>query len=711
MLRIIVVALLALLTACDNGEWNNPHAEVGHNEKVMYLTFTSPPKNLDPVRSYNKDEATLIDQIYEPPLQYDYLQRPYVLKPLTLTQLPTVEYLDESGHGLPADHATPTYSRYTFEIKRGINFQPHAAFALNAQGKPRYNFANLKDAAGYRRIEDFEHTGTKELVAKDYIYQIKRMADPKLQLPIWDIVSEYVVGLETLRQQIVEKREEQSGEWVDLRTLPLAGVREINSHSFSVTLQGRYPQFKYWLAFHFFAPVPAEVDRFYHLPGQQDKNISLAFHPVGTGAFMMIKHDASSEIVLAKNPNFHEEYYPSEGGAGDAESGLLDAAGQSLPFLDRVIFRLEKEAIPVWTKFLQGYYDRSGVSSDSFDQAVNVGVDGISLSDEMRAKGIELSVNIEPAIYYVGFNMLDPVVGGYTDRQRKLRTAIAVAYDEFEQISIFRNGSGEVAMGPIPPEITGYSAGEAGINRQVFDWDGAAQKKPIDYAKQLLREAGYPDGRDEVTGSPLVLNFDTTQTGGGSARQSWLIKQFAKLGIQLNIRATDYNRFQDKMESGHAQIFFWGWFADYPDPENFLFLLYGPNSRVGSGGSGVNSSNYNNPEYNKLFNKMKVMPDSPQRLEIIRQMVAIYHRDVPWASGFHPSSFVLSNAWTKNYKAHGMSQVTLKYQSIDIDLRAQKRREWNRPVLWPLWLCAGVVLVTGVPGYRAYRRRQLKRIN
>jgi len=165
------------------------------------------------------------------------------------------------------------------------------------------------------------------------------------------------------------------------------------------------------------------------------------------------------------------------------------------------------------------------------------------------------------------------------------------------------------------------------------------------------------------------------------------------------------------MESGHAQIFFWGWFADYPDPENFLFLLYGPNSRVGSGGSGVNSSNYNNPEYNKLFNQMKVMPDSPQRLEIIRQMVAIYHRDVPWASGFHPSSFVLGNAWTKNYKAHGMSQVTLKYHNIDIGLRAQKRREWNRPVFWPLWLCAGVVLVTGVPGYRAYRRRQLKRIN
>ena len=185
-----------------------------------------------------------------------------------------------------------------------------------------------------------------------------------------------------------------------------------------------------------------------------------------------------------------------------------------------------------------------------------------------------------------------------------------------------------------------------------------------------------------------------------------MIKQFKKLGIQLNIRSTDYNRFQEKMELGNAQIFSWGWFADYPDPENFLFLLYGPNGRVGSGGSGVNAINYDNPQYNRLFNQMKTMADSPERLAIIKQMIDIYHRDLPWASGFHPQSFVLNNQWMKNYKPHGISQATLKFQNIDPQLREQKRQQWNQPVLWPLALVLLVVLLVTITGVLAYRRRQ-----
>jgi len=239
---------------------------------------------------------------------------------------------------------------------------------------------------------------------------------------------------------------------------------------------------------------------------------------------------------------------------------------------------------------------------------------------------------------------------------------------------------------------------------------GMAQRKSLEEAKRLLAEAGYPEGRHAKTGEPLVLNLDTT-TGGSTdnARNTWLMKQFAKLGIQLNIRATDYNRFQDKMEKGNAQIFFWGWFADYPDPENFLFLLYGPNGRVGSGGSGVNSSNYANPEYDRLFNLMKNMEDSPQRQKIIDQMLTIVRKDTPWASSFHPQSFVLSHGWMKNYKNHGISQATLKYQNMDTELRAQKRRAWNQPVVWPLILLCFLMIALALPGYCVYRaRRQLR---
>ena len=704
--------LILVMVGCENEVWNNPHAPADLAEKIMYREFTSPPKHLDPIRSYNLDEATLIDQIYEPPLEYHYLKRPYELKPLTLTRLPLVEHLDEDGVVLVGKNQQPAFSRYTFNLKEGVMYQPHPAFATKDDGEAFYDFADLTSASNYKKLVDFKRVDTKELVADDYIYQIKRMSDPGLQFPIWDIVSEYIIGLKEMRQTVSIFREENPKAWLNFNDLHLSGVRKIDRYTFSITLNGIYPQFKYWLAFHFFAPIPMEVDRFYHLPGQQQKNITLDLHPVGTGAFMMTKHDASSEIVLEKNPHFREEYYPSHGELSDIDNGLLADAGKKLPFIDKIVFRLEKEAIPLWTKFLQGYYDRAAINTDSFDQSVNVSVDGIALSDEMQKKGVNLITAIEPATYYVGFNMLDPVVGGYSERNRKLRQAITIAYDEEEFISIFRNGRGEVAMSPIPPGIFGYQQGEGGVNTEAFIWkDNAPRKKSLEYAKELMRDAGYPDGRDALTGAPLILNFDTTiSMGDDSALQNWRIQQFSKLGIQLNIRATDYNRFQDKMESGRAQIFFWGWFADYPDPENFLFLHYGPNGRVGSGGSGANSSNYDNPRYNELFNQMKIMPDSPERLAIIERMLQIYRFDAPWASSFHPVTFTLSNEWVRNYKPHGMSQVTLKYQDIDTNLRASKQRAWNKPEVWPLALMLVLFLMILIPGYRAYRRRQRRRI-
>ncbi|MEE8057083.1 MAG: ABC transporter substrate-binding protein [Pseudomonadales bacterium] len=713
VLCVALLALLCSLSGCDQQTWNNPHSSENTDQLIMYSVFSSRPKHLDPVRTYNLDEATFIDQIYEPPLEYHYLKRPYTLKTLTLTQMPQVRYWDQQGNELDSERKAPAFSTYFFEIKPDIRYQPHPAFAINEAGKPFYHFDSVEESADFKTFDDFSETGSKVLVADDYIYQYKRMADPTLQMPIWDLVSHYVVGMKELREEIIQFREQNPGQWINLDQFELAGVKKLNQYSFTVKLHGKYPQFKYWLAFHFFAPIPMEVDRFYHLPGLADKNISLDFHPVGTGAYMMTKHNPNEEIVLARNPNYHDDFYPSQGEPSDVEKGLIEDAGKQLPIIDKIIFRLEKESIPVWTKFLQGYYDRSGISSDSFDQAVNVGVEGIGLSDEMQDKGISLSMTIEPATYYLGFNMLDDQVGGFSEKNQKLRHAIAIAYDEKEQISIFRNGRGEEAMSPLPPGVFGYQAGKEGINPYVFDWvNGKAQRKPIEMAKKLLAEAGYPNGRDINTGKPLVLNLDTTSGGGGdTARQKWLIKQFKKIDIELNIRATDYNRFQDKMEKGNAQIFFWGWFADYPDPENFLFLLYGPNGRVGSGGSGVNSSNYSNPEYDKLFNQMKTMENSAERLAIIQKMIDIYRHDMPWASSFHPQTFVLNNAWVKNYKPHGISQATLKFQNIDRILRAQKRKEWNQPVILPLIILVIILLLVSIPGYQAYKRRLTQRVN
>jgi oligopeptide transport system substrate-binding protein len=199
----------------------------------------------------------------------------------------------------------------------------------------------------------------------------------------------------------------------------------------------------------------------------------------------------------------------------------------------------------------------------------------VQLTDEMRDKGISLLTSVRASIFYMGFNMLDPVVGGLGEQATKLRQALSIAIDQEEFISIFMNGRGIPATSPLPPGIFGYLDGREGINPVVYDWvDGRAQRKPLAEAKRLLAEAGWPNGRNAVTGEPLVLNLDTTTGGmGEKSRLDWLTRQFARLDIQLVVRSTDFNRFQEKIRKGAVQLYYLGWNADYPDPENFLFLL------------------------------------------------------------------------------------------------------------------------------------------
>ena len=277
--------------------------------------------------------------------------------------------------------------------------------------------------------------------------------------------------------------------------------------------------------------------------------------------------------------------------------------------------------------------------------------------------------------------MLDEVVGGYDLKKRKLRQALSIALNIEEYIQIFLNGRGIGAQSPIPPGIFGYQEGPEGINPIIYEWDAqlrSPRRKDLKTAKGLLAEAGYTDGK------PLVLFFDTVAGGPESkAVLDWLRKQFAAIGVQLQVRTTDYNQFQTKVLQGNFQLIQWGWSADYPDPENFLFLLYGPNAKVTS--QGENAANYDNPRFNELFRRAENMVNSAERAALIRDMLAIAQEDAPWIWGFHPVGYGLYHAWQHNTKPLTFGGNTLKYKRIDPDLREQSRIAWNRPITAPLW--------------------------
>jgi ABC-type transport system substrate-binding protein len=272
---------------------------------------------------------------------------------------------------------------------------------------------------------------------------------------------------------------------------------------------------------------------------------------------------------------------------------------------------------------------------------------------------------------------------------------MSTAVDSEEWTRLFLNGRGVPAHSPLPPGIFGYES----------DYRNPFRTVDLDEARRLLKEAGYPGGIDPDTGKPLRLTFDSYQTTAqGLLQNQYFVNAWREIGLDVKIEATSYNQFQQKVRNGAYQIFSWGWVADYPDPENFLFLLTSEMARSRSGGP--NTANFSNARYDQLFLKMKVRENDAERMATIREMLAILEAERPWIELFHPEDYALYHGWLRNVKPAGMAFPTLKYRDLDPALREQQRREWNRPVTWPAYalLAAGVAIV--LPGVRTFFRER-----
>jgi len=591
-------ALLALwASACSN----NPYERPGHR-KVWYTVIGEDPHGLDPVRAGDTLSGGIIAQIYDCLYEYHYLKRPYELVPCLAETMPQV-----SEDGLV----------YTIPLKRGVRFHDDPCFP---GGKGR------------------------EVVAEDVVYAIKRLADKNNQPRGWWLLEGKVVGLDAFHEESLEADERA----MDYGR-PVEGLRAIDSHSLEIRLTEPYPQLKYALGMTYTAPVAREAVEFY---GEDFVN-----HPVGTGAFRLKEWSKRWRLILERNPTYRQDDYPHEGEPGDREAGLLDAAGTRLPIVDEVHYTIVRESQPMWLYFKQGYRDTSGVSKDNFAEAVTT---ARTLTPGFVRKGVRLIKTSEMDVYYVGFNMKDPVVGA----NKALRQAMSLAYDTEWRIEHMMNGRAISAQSPIPPGMFGYDP-EFRNPYKGPDAEAAARK---------LTEAGFPGGTGP-DGRPLQVSYDIG-SADPAARQNALAfaEDMARIGIRVEIITNTWSEFLDKLQNGRTQVFNVGWVLDYPDPENFLQLLYGPNKAPGP-----NGTSYDNPEFNELFDRMKTMHDGPERYALVRRMVEIVCEDAPWVPSVHALSYILVHQWVRNYKPHGMTGSFLKYVDVDVSLRDRLRLEWNRP--------------------------------
>lgn len=719
---LVASGLLVSLAGCDNSPWESGAA----SQNTLFTAMQeSSPRHMDPTASYWSNDTTFTYQIYEPLYGYHYLKRPYQLIGKAAQEVARPRYYDKDGKELPEDAPADQVAEsvYDIPIKHGILYQPHPAFAKDANGKYLYHDMKPGELGARTSPMQFEHQGTRELVADDFVYALKRHATTRITAPIYGIFSEYVIGLKAYGELIrKEDAKLRAGldpasldlPFLDFRKYPLAGASAPDKYTFRVRIKGRYPQWNYWMAMTFMAPVPWEADAFYAQPGMAAASLSLDTWPVGTGPFMETEYFKDRRQVMVRNPNYRGEPYPCEGAPGDKEEGLLDDCGKKTPFVDKIVVTAEREKVPQKSKFLQGYYDLEVFErTDLGMEYIVAKQDSEEVRKEYDAKGFRLDRFDDVWNYCIAFNMLDPVIGkGDTPEQqeknRKLRDAISIAIDWEEYSRIFPNHAGAVAQGPIPSGIFGSREKTAeGINpythRLVND---LPVRRSIEDARQLMVEAGYPQGRDVRTGRPLVINYDyyALPTPERKVEIDWMVRQFAKLDIQLEVRATDNNQFQDKVRKGKHQVFWTGWNADYPDAENFLILFYGPNSKSVS--DGENTTNYQNPEYDRLFEQMKTLPDGAAKQALIDKMVHILQRDAPWSFGFFPYSSAAVQHWVYNSKPAILLRDHGRYLRLDVDERVRRQAEWNKPVWWPMIALTLALVGLLLLAARSFKRRE-----
>jgi len=713
----------ALLAAgCDNSPW--PEGMDGQNV-IRSAMIENTPRHLDPTASYWSNDTLVTYQVYEPPYGYHYLKRPFELVPKSAAEVARPHYLDKNGQPLaddaPADQVAE--SVYDVPIKPGIRFAPHPAFAKGPDGQYLYHHMKPGDLGDWRSPMEFAHTGTRELVAEDFVYAIKRHATTRITTPIYGIFSEYVIGLkdygDLIKREDAKLREgldpaSLDKPFLDFRRWPLAGASAPEKHLLRIRLHGKYPQWKYWMQMTFLAPVPWEADAFYAQPGMAERGMTLDTWPVGTGPFMVTEYVKDRRIVMRRNPNYRGEPYPCEGTPADEAAGLLKDCGKPTPFVDAIVATVEREATPQRNKFRDGFYDLEVFERTDTGNGYLVEMnDSEQVREDYLAKGFDFPRSADVNSYIIGFNMIDPVLGGTESpeaaaRARKLRQAISIAIDWEEYSKVFPKKAGQTAMSPLPPGIPGSpDARTDGFNPVTHHLvNGEVVRRPIEDAKRLMVEAGYPDGRDAKTGRPLVLNYDyyAPPTPERKPEIDWVVRQFAKLDIQLEVRATDNNQFQDKVRKGKHQVFWLGWNADYPDAENFMFLLYGPNAKSVS--DGENTANYQNPTYDKLFGELKSLDDGPQKQKVIDELVDIVRQDAPWSFGFYPYSSVAKQRWVHNMKGAILIRDHGRYLRLDVDDRVASLAAWNKPTWWPLALIAALAVALLLLARRSLGRRE-----
>ncbi len=452
----------------------------------------------------------------------------------------------------------------------------------------------------------------RPVTVHDLIYSLKRHFDPQQRSRGAHLWSGRIVGLDAWGVAGADYDE------------PVPGLQALDDHTLRIRLTAPYPQLVYTLTTAFSALVPREAVEHY---GRE-----FGVRPVGSGPYRLVSFDATM-ARLDRNPHFSrppldltaEGFDPDRQG----ELGLTHLDGRSYPFVDELEIHFIEETAARWSAFAGGAVDNVMVPTSHLDDVL-ASREPIEFNPEIRAR-YQGHAALEAGFVYTGFDMSDPRYGHHPDPERAaanraLRCAIRAAFDWQERNETFYYGIGRVFPGVIPPVTP------------EFDPDRSRDSVTagLAHGRRLLAEFGWTPAR--------LPELVYGHVGGVQERQ--MFTQFRARLVELGFPPEkivartfpSFGEFARAIDDRRLDLFFLSWLLDYPDAQNSLQLFYGPNATPGS-----NNFNYDNPEFDTLYERAISMQPGPERTALHRRMNDIVIDDCVAISGLSRTRIHLWN--------------------------------------------------------------------
>jgi ABC-type transport system substrate-binding protein len=519
----------------------------------------------------------------------------YLARPAKLVPL-TAESLPE---------VTDNGKTYLIHVRRGIYFHPDPAF----KGQKR------------------------ELTAADYAYSIKRFMDPRNRSPWRFLVAGKIVGLD----ELAKKAEHGAFDY----DAPVRGLELVDRYTLRIRLNATDFNFSFILAMPSLSAVAREVIEAY----PEDTNA----HPIGTGPYILTNWVRKSKMVLEANPEYREVIWDFQGSDDPRDKAAVAAMkGKRIPQIGRVEISVVAEEQSRWLAFEHAELDYI----DRFGQFAPIAIPDNRLAPSFAARGISLDRSVEAEITYYGLNMQDPVLGGFGLEKIALRRAILLSFDIDQEIRVIRKGQAIALESPVPPGVVGHDP----HYRSIIRYDPVLANALLDYFGYKKGSDGY---RNNPDGSPLTIVLTSEPVAISREYDELWKKNLDAVGLRF---ASNKSPFSDNVKAARAcQLALWGsaWVADYPDGEDFMQLLYGPNSHES------NNSCYQSAAFDKLFETMQRMPDSPERNRLFDLMSRQMEVDGVWRMGVARYRNVLVYPWVLGYRYHPIMYGIFQYLDLD----------------------------------------------